>query len=69
MLHKAVIINGFPGCGKTMLSPIISQFDRVEIMQYAKLIEQICKLWGLDYIDEDVAKSMINPLAPTALVN
>ena len=59
MLHKVVMIDGFPGCGKTMLSPIISAFDRVEIMQYAPLIEQICELRYLDCIDEDVAKSMV----------
>ena len=59
MLHKVVMIDGFPGCGKTMLSPIISAFDRVEIMQYAPLIEQICELRYLDSIDEDVAESMV----------
>jgi hypothetical protein len=53
------MINGFPGCGKTMLSPIISSFTRVEIMQYAPLIEQICELWGLDRIDDDVAECMV----------
>ncbi len=69
MLHKAVIINGFPGCGKTMLSPIISAFDRVEIMQYAPVIEQMCELWGLDSIDEDVAKSMIKMNADMLIYN
>ena len=59
MLHKVVMIDGFAGCGKTMLSPIISAFDRVEIMQYAPLIEQICELRSLDCIDEDVAESMV----------
>ena len=59
MLHKVVMIDGFPGCGKTMLSPIISAFERVEIMQYAPLIEQICELRYLDCIDEDVAESMV----------
>ena len=69
MLHKAVIINGFPGCGKTMLSPIVSAFDRVEIMQYAPVIEQMCELWGLDSIDEDVAKSMIKMNADMLIYN
>ena len=47
MLHKVVIVDGFPGCGKTMMSPIISSFDRVEIMQYSTQIEQICELFFL----------------------
>jgi hypothetical protein len=59
MLHKVVIINGFPGCGKTMLSPIVSAFEHVEIMQYAPVIEQMCELKGLNRIDDDVVESMI----------
>ena len=47
MLHKVVIVDGFPGCGKTMMSPIISSFDRVEIMQYSPPFEQICELFFL----------------------
>ena len=59
MLHKVVMINGFPGCGKTMLSPIVSAFDRVEIMQYSYSFEQICHLHFLNRVDNDVAESMI----------
>lgn len=69
MLHKVVIVDGFPGCGKTMLSPIISAFDRVEIMQYAPLIEQMCELWGLNRIDDDVAESMIKMNADLLIYN
>ena len=59
MLHKVVLVDGFPGCGKTMLSPIVSSFERVEIMQYATLMEQICELSFLNRIEDDVAESMI----------
>lgn len=59
LLHKLIIVDGFPGCGKTMLSPIISSFSRVEVMQYSPLIEQICELFSLKKIDTDVAESMI----------
>ena len=69
LLHKVVIINGFPGCGKTMLSPIISAFDRVEIMQFAFLIEQMCELKGINRIDNDVAESMIKMNADLLLYN
>ena len=55
LLHKVVMVNGFPGCGKTMLSPIIAAFDCVEIWQAAFLIEQMCELWGINRIDSDVA--------------
>lgn len=69
LLHKAVIINGFAGCGKTMLSPIISAFNSVEIMQYAPVIEQMCELWGLDRVDDDVAESMIKMNADLLIYN
>ena len=59
MLHKVVMVNGFPGCGKTMLSPIISAYPKVELMQYAPLIEQVCELYKLQRIQTDVAESMI----------
>ena len=63
------MVNGFPGCGKTMLSPIISTFDHVEIMQFAFLIEQMCELWGINRIDSDVAESMIKMNADLLLYN
>jgi hypothetical protein len=69
LLHKAVIVDGFAGCGKTMLSPIISAFTSVEIMQYAPVIEQMCELWGLDRIDDDVAESMIKMNADLLIYN
>lgn len=69
MLHKLVVVDGFPGCGKTMLSPIVSAFERVEIMQYAPLIEQQCELWGLDRVDDDVAESMIKMNADFLIYN
>ena len=69
LLHKVVMVNGFPGCGKTMLSPIIATFDHVEIMQFAFLIEQMCELWGINRIDSDVAESMIKMNADLLLYN
>jgi len=69
LLNKVVIIDGFPGCGKTMLSPIVSAFDRVEIMQYAPVIEQVCELWGLSRIDDDVADAMVKMNADFLIYN
>lgn len=59
LLHKVVMVDGFPGCGKTMLSPIISAFPKVELIQYSSLIEQICELYNLKQINKDAAQSMI----------
>ena len=32
LANEIVIVDGLPGCGKTMLSPILSSFDRVELI-------------------------------------
>lgn len=69
LLNKVVIVDGFPGCGKTMLSPIISSFNKVEIMQYAPVIEQAAELWGLNKIDDDVATSLIRMNADLLIYN
>ncbi len=69
MLQKVIIVDGFPGCGKTMLSPIVSAFDHVEIMQYAPVIEQMCELHLLEKVDEDVAESMIRMNADLLIYN
>ena len=39
LCNKAVIVDGLPGCGKTMISAVISSIDRVELFQYANDIE------------------------------
>jgi hypothetical protein len=69
LINKVILINGFPGCGKTMLSPIIAAFKNVEIMQYPTLIEQICELDNIQSIDSDVAESMIKMNADLLLYN
>jgi hypothetical protein len=69
LLNKVVMINGFPGCGKTMLSPIISSFSDVEIMQYAPVIEQMCELHGINRIEDDVAESMVRMNADLLIYN
>ena len=67
LLEKVVMIDGFPGCGKTMLSPIISSFDRVEIMQYSDTIEQVSELFFLQKISKDVAVTMLKTHADQLL--
>jgi hypothetical protein len=62
LAEKIVIVDGQPGCGKTMLSPIISAMDRVELINYAFEIEFICRLFYLNKIDEDAAVTMVKML-------
>ena len=50
LVEKIVIIDGQPGCGKTMLSPIVSSFNRVELLSYAFEIEFICRLFICSFV-------------------
>ena len=59
MFRKVVIVDGQAGCGKTMLSPIISSYKRVELLTYIFEIEFILRLYNLNKIKKDSAISMI----------
>ena len=59
LLTKVLFVDGQAGCGKTMLTPIISSFNRLEIFNYSSEIENICALNFLKKISYDAALSMI----------
>ena len=44
LLEKVLIVNGQPGCGKTLISSILSSSESVEIMQYSSQLENIIRL-------------------------
>ena len=69
LAEKIVIVNGQPGCGKTMLSPIIAAFDRVELLTYAYELEYICSLYSFQKIERDAAVVMIRMLTDLQLYN
>ena len=62
LTEKIVIVDGQPGCGKTMLSPIIASLERVELLSYAFEVEFICRLFHLNKIDSDAAVAMVRML-------
>ena len=67
LTKELVIIDGQPGCGKTLFSSIFSSFKRVEIMNYAFEIEWIAKLYKMNKISEDAANSLILMLSDQKL--
>jgi hypothetical protein len=67
LTEQIVIIDGQPGCGKSMLSAIISSLDRVELRAYPFEVEWICRLFSLKKIDNDAAKTMIKMLVDLKL--
>lgn len=64
-----VVIDGQPGCGKTMLSPIVAALDRVELLTYAYEIEYICALRHLNKIDSDAAVTLVKMFTDLKLYN
>ncbi len=57
--EKIVFIDGLPGCGKTLFSKLVSSFDRVEKLNYAYEIENLCQLKYFEKISTDAISAMI----------
>jgi len=64
-----IVVDGLPGCGKTMMSPIVSALDRVELMQYSYEIEYACSLAHLGKIDRDASVVLIRLFSDLQLYN
>jgi len=69
LAEKIVIIDGLPGCGKTLFSPIVGAMERVELLNYAFEIEYICRLFYLNKIQKDAAISMVRMFTDLKLYN
>jgi len=54
-----VFVNGFPGCGKTMLTPIVGSMERVELMRFNYHLENLVELAYLGLVQDDVCTSLI----------
>ena len=59
LAEKIVIVDGFPGCGKTLFSPIVAAMDRVELLNYTFEIEFVCRLFHLQKLEEDAAIALV----------
>ena len=59
LLDTVVLIDGQPGCGKTLFTSLISSFDRVEIFNFCPEIENICILEYLNKITKDASEAMV----------
>lgn len=69
LAEKVVFIEGQPGCGKTMLAPIVAAMDRVELLTYAYQLEHICALHYLNKLDLDSAAAQCRLLTDLQLYN
>lgn len=59
LLKSVVFIDGQAGCGKTLLNSIIASYNRVELMNYAPEVENLCILKNLNKISNDAVESLI----------
>ncbi len=69
LAQRVVFVDGQPGCGKTLFSPIIAALDRVELLTYSYEIEYICALYYLGKITDDAAIAMARVLTDVQLYN
>ena len=46
------MVDGLPGCGKSMLSRIFASINRVELMTYSYQLEWYCSLNHLKNLDD-----------------
>lgn len=59
LCSQLVVVDGLPGCGKTMLSAVISSLDRMELFKYSYEIENFCRLYHFKNINSQTSAAMI----------
>ena len=69
LLNKLVIVDGQPGCGKTLFSPIISCLKNAELMTYLFEVEFITRIYELGKISLDSAETLIKLFVDQKLYN
>ena len=69
MAEQVVFVDGLPGCGKTMMSPIVGALARVELMQYAYPLEYACAQHAIGSLTHDAAVATVRLLTDLQLYN
>lgn len=59
LLENLVLVDGQPGCGKTLFTSVIAAMDRVEMLKYSPQLENLCALKHLGKITDDAAEAML----------
>lgn len=67
--EQIVFLDGVSGTGKTMMGPILSSFDRMEVQRFDHIHEFICALRFLNRIEEDAAISLVRTYVDLACYN
>jgi hypothetical protein len=69
LVQKVVMTGGLDGCGKTLLTPIISALECVELPTYSYEIEHYCALYFLKKISLNTASALIRMQTDYKLYN
>lgn len=69
LAERIVFVGGHPGCGKTMMGPIVGSLARVEVMKFNFVIEYLCALRLLEKIDVDAVTTVIRLVTDVDLYN
>lgn len=67
--ERVLFLDGLTGTGKTMLAPILSSLQRVEVQRVEGIYEYMCALRYLGRIEEDAANAMIRMYVDQANYN
>lgn len=69
IVETVVFVDGLPGCGKTLLAPIVGSLSHVELMQPSYIVEFVCELHTLERIPDDAAMVLVRMVTDLQLYN
>ncbi len=69
LAEKVIVVGGHPGCGKTMMTPIVGSLARVEVQKFNYALEHLCGLNLLGKLDDSSAAALIRMLCDIDLYN
>lgn len=59
LVEDIAVIDGQPGCGKTLFTTLCSYLERFEVMQYSPHIENYFALYALEKLPLDACQTML----------
>lgn len=63
LCKQIIVLDGISGTGKTMFSPLLSSFDRVQNARFEYMFEYLCIATSKHKVSTDAAFSLLNLLA------
>lgn len=67
LVKNILVVDGQPGCGKTLFNRIFNSFENIEIFRYSSEIENVCSFYFHKKISLDSAKFFLETYADETL--